>query len=173
MHLFRYYLLMLLLLSLGTNLGDKVRNLHRALDAIAAQIGTMEAVSHFYASEPWGFQSDHNFVNAVAMVSTCLSLRDVLTCTQQIERDMGRVQKSTTGYSDRIIDIDILTYGNRVIAEPNLHVPHMQMHRRNFVLVPLCEIMPEWRHPQLHCTALELLQQSPDTSQLTRLADDA
>ena len=94
-----------------------------------------------YESKPWGFRSDHDFLNCVVCVSTTLTPRRLLLATQRIERNMGRTQKSTDGtYHDRIIDIDILLYDDLNIAEPDLVIPHPLMHERPFVMEPLNEI---------------------------------
>lgn len=131
-------------LGLGTNLGDKHANILKATDEIGKLIGTVVRQSAFYATEPWGFVSTHQFVNAVVMVQTSMSPREVLSATQHIERSMGRTQKSTDGeYHDRIIDIDILLYDDLYVDEPDLQIPHPLMEQRDFVMIPLKEIMKE------------------------------
>lgn len=131
-------------LGLGTNLGDKQANILKAIDNIGKLIGAVERQSAFYETEPWGFESAHTFVNAAVCVATALSPRQLLLATQRIERDMGRMQKSTDGhYHDRIIDIDILLYDNLAVDEPDLKIPHPLMHERDFVMVPLREIMKD------------------------------
>lgn len=131
-------------LGLGTNLGDKQANILKAIDYIGKLIGAVERQSAFYDTEPWGFESAHTFVNAAVCVATELSPRQLLQATQQIERDMGRTQKSTDGhYHDRIIDIDILLYDNLTVDKPDLKIPHPLMHERDFVMVPLREIMKD------------------------------
>lgn len=130
-----------LYLSLGTNLGDKERNLADAIVRIGEMIGIVECQSSFIATEPWGFQSDNTFLNAAVKVRTQLSPHEVLMLTQQIEREMGRTVKSTEGdYHDRIIDIDILLYDDVCITTPELTIPHPLMYERDFVMIPLNEI---------------------------------
>lgn len=130
-----------LYLSLGTNLGDKERNLADAIVRIGEMIGIVECQSSFIATEPWGFQSDNTFLNAAVKVRTQLSPHEVLMLTQQIEREMGRTVKSTDGdYHDRIIDIDILLYDDVCITTPELTIPHPLMYERDFVMIPLNEI---------------------------------
>lgn len=130
-----------LYLSLGTNLGDKERNLADAIVRIGEMIGIVECQSSFIATEPWGFQSDNTFLNAAVKVRTRLSPHEVLMLTQQIEREMGRTVKSTDGdYHDRIIDIDILLYDDVCITTPELTIPHPLMYERDFVMIPLNEI---------------------------------
>ena len=135
-------------LSLGTNLGDKERNLLLAIAEIGRRIGPIKAQSAFLATEPWGFESENTFLNAAIRIETNLSPIALLDETQQIERDMGRTQKSsancqlsTVNYQDRIIDIDILLYDDLHIDTPRLTIPHPLMQQRDFVLIPLKEIL--------------------------------
>lgn len=129
-------------LSLGTNLGDKERNIAEAINKIGELIGDVVRQSALYATKPWGFESANDFINAAVCVDTELSPRQVLAMTQQIERSMGRTEKSKDGvYHDRLIDIDILLYGKLHINEPDLKIPHPLMNERDFVMIPLKEIM--------------------------------
>ena len=128
-------------LGLGSNLGDKCLHLRTAINEIEKRIGHVECQSAFVETEPWGFESDNTFVNAVVRVDTALSPLDLLKETQTIEREMGRTHKTVDGkYSDRIIDIDILLYGDAEINLPELVVPHPRMHERDFVKKPLEEV---------------------------------
>ncbi len=129
-------------LGLGTNLGDKEDNLRRAVEHIDKLIGKVLRQSAYFTSQPWGFVSDNVFVNAAVCCRTVLSPQEVLCRTQQIEQMMGRKHKSVDGiYHDRIIDIDILLYDELQIDEPNLTIPHPLMHEREFVMVPLMEVL--------------------------------
>lgn len=133
---------MIVYLSLGTNLGDKRKNIAEAIKNIGELVGDVVRQSALYETEPWGFRSDNRFVNAAVCVDTQLSPRRLLEVTQRIEREMGRTLKSDGGeYHDRIIDIDILLYGDLHIDEPDLKIPHPLMHERDFVMTPLNEIM--------------------------------
>ncbi|WP_288309487.1 2-amino-4-hydroxy-6-hydroxymethyldihydropteridine diphosphokinase [uncultured Prevotella sp.] len=135
---------MIAYLSLGTNLGDKRKNIAVAIKNIGELVGDVVRQSALYETEPWGFRSDNRFVNAAVCVDTQLSPRRLLEVTQRIEREMGRTLKSDGGeYHDRIIDIDILLYGDLHIDEPDLKIPHPLMHERDFVMMPLNEIMEE------------------------------
>ena len=128
--------------SLGSNLGNKAQNIEKAIEMIKEQIGLLVSQSALFVSEPWGFESENDFVNIAACFETDLSPREILTRTQAIERKMGRKRKSRNGaYADRIIDIDILLYGNETINEPDLIIPHPLMHEREFVMKPLSEIV--------------------------------
>ncbi|MBP1540346.1 MAG: 2-amino-4-hydroxy-6-hydroxymethyldihydropteridine diphosphokinase [Prevotella sp.] len=134
-------------LSLGTNLGNRRRNLRNAIRLLEKNVGSVVLRSSFVETEPWGFASSHRFLNAAVKVVTELSPHELLSATQQIERAMGRTQKSVDGhYHDRIIDIDILYYDDITIADPDLVIPHPLIGERDFVKIPLSEI----RDPQTH-----------------------
>lgn len=131
-------------LSLGSNLGDKESHLREATEKIGELIGAVVRQSTLYYSEPWGFESDNGFVNAVVLCLTPLSPRRLLRATQRIERLMGRTEKSVGGvYHDRVIDIDILLYDDLHIDYPDLKIPHPLMRQRDFVMVPLREVMTD------------------------------
>jgi len=135
-------------LGLGTNLGDKEANLKAAIEEIRKRVGEITSLSAFYASEPWGFESDNSFLNAVCCVSTDFSPTEILSTTQNIERELGRLKKSVNGvYSDRIIDIDILLFDDWQINTPELIIPHPLMWERDFVMIPLREIAPDITPP--------------------------
>ena len=128
--------------SLGSNLGDKKQNLSTAIKLMEKQIGVLLRQSAFLETEPWGFQSDNSFVNAAICMETTLEPFEVLTETQKIEREMGRTIKSVNGeYHDRIIDIDSLLYDDLHINTPQLTIPHPLMEERDFVMIPLREIL--------------------------------
>lgn len=130
-----------LYLSLGTNLGNRRSNLDTALTLIGQRIGTVQSKSSIIETEPWGFQSPNSFLNMAVKVETELEPEDVLKTAQEIEREMGRTEKTgNDGYHDRIIDIDILIYDNIVIDTPELTIPHPLMYQRPFVMKPLAEI---------------------------------
>nr|WP_296086661.1 2-amino-4-hydroxy-6-hydroxymethyldihydropteridine diphosphokinase [uncultured Prevotella sp.] len=129
-------------LSLGTNLGNRKRNIREAIEKIEEQIGVVKRQSTLYETKPWGYSSPNDFINACVLVFTPMAPRQVLEAAQKIEREMGRTLKSVDGeYHDRIIDIDILMIDDLVINEPDLHVPHPLMEERDFVMKPLKEIL--------------------------------
>lgn len=133
-----------LYLSLGSNLGDRQQLLQRAIALLGERVGTVERTSRFIETAPWGFESDNQFLNACVLVATKLTPREVLSVTKQIERELGRKRKSVDGrYSDRPIDIDILLFDDLHLDTPELVVPHPHMTERDFVMIPLREIMPE------------------------------
>ncbi|NDV68271.1 2-amino-4-hydroxy-6-hydroxymethyldihydropteridine diphosphokinase [Dysgonomonas sp. 25] len=144
-------------LGLGSNLGNKKKNIQLALDKIQERIGEVTACSAFFTTEPIGFESPNLFVNAACRIETRQSPEEVLAATQQIEREMGRTSKSYNKvYTDRIIDIDILLYDSLIVDTPDLVLPHPYLHERDFVLLPLAEVAGEVIHPTLKKTISEL-----------------
>lgn len=147
-------------MSLGSNLGDKKRNIELAIKSIETQIGDIVSLSAFYFSEPFGFESQYQFINCVARLNTLLSPYEILYKTQKIEDKLGRTEKTMNKeYSDRIIDIDILLYDDIIINDgKKLQIPHAEMHKRDFVLIPLNEIAPQLIHPVFHLPIEKLLK---------------
>ena len=142
---------MLIFLGIGTNLGDREANLLRAIELLHERVGECEACSSVYRSTPQGFVSDNEFANMVAVCQTVHSPEEVLLITQQIEREMGRTEKSVNGvYHDRVIDIDLLRaydwsresgVGRPIdYSSEMLTLPHPRMQERDFVMIPLREV---------------------------------
>jgi 2-amino-4-hydroxy-6-hydroxymethyldihydropteridine pyrophosphokinase len=131
-------------IGIGTNLGNKAKNLKQAINLLEKHVGKCHKISSFYASKPFGFDSENDFLNAVVEIETCILPFELLRETQEIEYEIGRTKKSVNGiYQDRIIDIDILLYDNEIIDTPELKIPHPHIAERDFVLIPLKEIAPE------------------------------
>lgn len=146
-------------LGLGTNLGNKEANLRTAIYKLQERIGKQVSLSSFYETAPWGFESDHSFLNAAIGLETILSPIEILHITQEIEKELGRTKKSVNGsYSDRLIDIDILLYDTLVLQTPELTIPHPLMTKRDFVMKPLIEIAGNVIHPTRQKTLSELYQ---------------
>lgn len=152
-------------LGLGTNMGNRRGNLVKAAALLAERVGDILALSGFMETEPWGFESENLFLNAAIKMETPLTPDELLSATQAIEREMGREKKSDGTYHDRVIDIDILLYDNRVIEQPGLIVPHPLMQERLFVMAPLAEIAPFERHPLLGQAFMELADSLRDQNQ--------
>jgi 2-amino-4-hydroxy-6-hydroxymethyldihydropteridine diphosphokinase len=127
-------------LSLGSNLGDRHAALQTAIRQIATRIGHISAVSSIYETAPWGFESEHHFLNMAIRVETRLLPREILFITQAIERETGRDKKSQGAYRDRIIDIDLILYDRLTLQTPELTLPHPLYREREFVMKPLEEI---------------------------------
>lgn len=132
----------ILYLGLGSNLGNKKSLLQQALSLLEERLGKVVRVSDFIETEPWGFDSPNTFLNACCCVHTTCAPRECLEVTKRIERELGRTVKSERGvYHDRTIDIDLLLYDCLHIEEPDLVLPHPQMLKRDFVMVPLRQIL--------------------------------
>ena len=140
-------------LGLGSNLGDREANIRKAISLIGKKVGLVLRQSSMIETEPWGFESSNKFLNAVILCETPHTPRPLLKVTQSIERQLGRRKKSSASrlpspsssspvsYSDRPIDIDILLYDDLTVNEPDLKIPHPLMQQRDFVMIPLQEIL--------------------------------
>jgi 2-amino-4-hydroxy-6-hydroxymethyldihydropteridine diphosphokinase len=153
-------------LSLGSNLGDRAANLRAALAPLEAA-GRMLTVSAFYETQPVEVTDQPWFLNCVAALETERTPGELLRAVLRVEAEMGRLRMRNKG--PRNIDIDVVLFGDAVVDEPGLKIPHPAMHRRRFVLEPLVEIAPEARHPVLGKTARELLEELGNEQTVRRL----
>jgi 2-amino-4-hydroxy-6-hydroxymethyldihydropteridine diphosphokinase len=149
-------------LSLGSNVGDRAKNLRKAIAALGnAGVSVMRG-SSLYETEPVDYLDQPWFLNCVVEAETELPALELLRVVRGIETQMG--SKKLIAKGPRLIDIDILFYGNEIIDTPELQVPHPRMHLRRFVLEPLAEIAPNAQHPVSHLSVSELLTRTPDKS---------
>ena len=155
-------------LSLGSNLGDREAQLQKALEKLHPKGILLVKESSIYETEPVDVSGQPDFLNLVCQVETVLEPESLLEACQKIESEMGRRRRETKGA--RNIDIDILFYGRRIVEKPFLKIPHPAWQRRNFVLVPLAEIAPDFRDPVSDHTVQAIQQQSCDDSQVTPYA---
>jgi len=148
-------------LSLGSNLGNRLVYLQRAVDALHASVGTLTAISKIYETPAWGFEGAH-FYNCCVTVQTSYTTKEVLYKLWRIEGSLGRTRHKETGYTGRVIDLDILFSSEGVIATGELVVPHPLLQDRKFVLLPLAAIAPALIHPKLGLTVATLLAHTTD-----------
>jgi 2-amino-4-hydroxy-6-hydroxymethyldihydropteridine diphosphokinase len=142
-------------LGFGSNLGDREANINRALvELVRAGACALRRVSAMYETRPVGYEAQADFLNLAAEVETDLRPHELFAVVKEVEKKVGR--KKTFRWGPRAIDIDILLYGDERVTEDNLEIPHPEMHRRAFVLVPLTEIAPEARHPVLRLTVAQM-----------------
>ena len=155
---------MIAAIALGSNLpshfGDRAANLHEALRELRT-LGEVTAVSSFHDTDPVGYEDQPQFLNAAALLETELPPLDLLHALLAIEHAMGRDRSTAPPKGPRIIDLDLLLFGDVVLQTPELTLPHPAMHERRFVLAPLVEIAPKMQHPTLHQSIAELFVNRP------------
>lgn len=150
-------------LLLGGNIGDREKIICNAISLIKGNVGTIDQVSSFYETEPWGMLNAKSFLNIALKITTNLTSFELLAELLKIEELLGRKRNHLiTEYESRPIDIDILFYGSTVIQTTQLIIPHPHLHTRRFVLVPLCEIASEFIHPVFQKSIFSLLNECQD-----------
>ncbi len=151
------------ILSLGSNLGNRLENIQSCVSSIHNEIATVVRVSKIYETPAWGFKSDP-FYNCVILIHTSKSAQKILSQTLRLERELGRTRNNELGYQARIIDVDIIAFNEEIISTENLEIPHQQMHKRKFVLLPMQDLSLNWTHPKLKKSIAELLLSCEDES---------
>lgn len=146
--------LQMVYLLLGSNLGNRKEILDKAIQLLSQKVGLIVSQSKDYETKPWGMTDQPDFLNLAIAIHTNLEPLEILKQTQAIENQLGRVRKEKWGA--RLIDIDIMFYGNEIINEPGLKIPHPLLQERDFVLTPLAEIAPNFVHPGFGKTVSEL-----------------
>jgi 2-amino-4-hydroxy-6-hydroxymethyldihydropteridine diphosphokinase len=148
-------------IALGSNLaspfGERAANLTEALRRMEA-LGRVKAISTFHDTEPVDYLDQPRFLNAAALLETTLGPEELMQSLLGIEREMGRSREGAISKGPRVIDLDLLLYGIRILSTADLTLPHPAMHERRFVLAPLSEIAPQMTHPVLKLTVMEMLQ---------------
>lgn len=157
-----------LFLQLGSNLGDREQLIKDAIKFINEKLGKVLSYSKIYESDPWRVDGQKNYLNQIIEAHSSLSAEDSLKVLKDIENELGRVRLEKWG--ERLIDIDIIFFNNDIIETSDLCVPHKHMHERNFVLIPLNEIAPQYVHPKYNKTVADLLEESKDTENVVKYA---
>lgn len=160
----------IIFLLLGGNLGDVPLQFKEARTHLSKKVGSTITNSKLYQSEPWGFDSANLFLNQVLQIRTHLSPNELLLINQDIEIELGRKRDpKTIGFESRVIDIDILYFGSQVLKSNRLTIPHYALHLRRFTLLPLVEIAPNYIHPTIKKSNLQLLNDCVDKSIVTSI----
>jgi 2-amino-4-hydroxy-6-hydroxymethyldihydropteridine diphosphokinase len=153
----------LVVLSLGTNQGNRLLNIENCIQLIHQEVGTVIKISKLYETPSWGFDSDA-FYNCALVLHTYMSANRILSKILKIEKQLGRVRVDAAEYQSRIIDIDLISFNEEIIDSEKLQVPHPLMQNRNFVLLPMLDLNLDWKHPVLNKKIAELLEISSDQS---------
>jgi 2-amino-4-hydroxy-6-hydroxymethyldihydropteridine diphosphokinase len=151
------------ILSIGSNQGDRLENVKHCIELIHQEIGTVIKVSKIYETPSWGFESE-SFYNCALLLHTFSSAHKILNQVLKIEKKLGRIRSEKKGYQSRIIDIDLIAFDAEIIETGKLQIPHPLMQDRKFVLLPIQDLNLEWEHPTLKKSILTLLQDCPDDS---------
>ncbi|MBP1225547.1 2-amino-4-hydroxy-6-hydroxymethyldihydropteridine diphosphokinase [Flavobacterium sp. 1355] len=157
-------------LSIGSNEGDRLRNIQSCIGLIHQEVGTVIQVSRLYETPAWGFESDA-FYNCALTLHTSLSAQKILNQVLKIEKHLGRIRTSQQGYQSRIIDIDLIIFNDEIIKSDKLQIPHPLMQDRKFVLLPVQDLNLDWKHPVFQKTIAELIAITPDESICTVVQD--
>ena len=156
----------------GSNMGDKDYIFAESCLLINNRCGKLKDLSSSYESEPWGFEANEWFLNRLIVIETELDPNELMRRLLDIEAELGRVRHpEIEGYTSRIVDLDILYYGSRVVQTHWLTIPHPKLHLRRFALLPLCELIPTFVHPVLQMTQSELLECCPDQCRVIKIED--
>ena len=159
----------LAVLGIGGNIANPLKNIELALEKISQEIGKIDRTSGIYKTSPWGVENQPEYLNAVVGVFTNLTPIEVLKNCLHIEKDLGRSRGSVGKWTERPIDIDVLYIDNLTIDTGELKVPHPHIPERKFVLIPMAEIYPDYCHPVLENTALELLERCSDKGKVEKM----
>ena len=156
-------------LSIGSNKGNRLQNIEKAIEMLHSEVGTVIKVSGLYESASWGFVGD-NFYNCAVLIHIHKPINKILKSIQKIEKKLGRI-KATNGYEDRTIDLDIISFNNEIIALDNLQIPHPEMHNRLFVLLPMTDLKIDYFHPVLNKKLINLIDDCKDNSECKFISD--
>ena len=154
-------------LCLGGNIGNRETSIQLAVSEINQRVGQVTSASRIYQTEAWGVQNQQAYLNVCLQISTELSSLELLHSLLDIEKHLGRERNANEIYASRTIDIDILFFNNEITENQDLTIPHPRLHLRKFVLIPLCDIIPDYLHPVLNKSIFNLLKACDDTLEVT------
>lgn len=157
------------ILSLGSNQGNRLENIELCIESLHHEVGTVIKVSSLYESDSWGFSSD-SFYNCAVLIHTYKNPQKLLKNILKVEKKLGRVRTEASDYQPRVIDIDIISFDNESIASDNLIVPHKLLQDRLFVLLPLKEIVPDWTHPISQKSISDILKECKDEGNCVKIS---
>jgi 2-amino-4-hydroxy-6-hydroxymethyldihydropteridine diphosphokinase len=160
------------IISLGSNLGDSLTILKKAIVKINNQIGKVVCSSSFYQTKPWGFEAENEFVNAVVISESNKEPFSIMADLLRIEEEFGRTKSDNPGYTSRILDLDIIAIDEQLINSESLVIPHPHVSKRSFVLLPLAEVCPKWVHPLTKQGVMELIESLPDNGDIYKLEEN-
>ena len=158
----------IIFLQLGSNMGEREEYLKNASELLATEIGVIQKESKIYESVPWGVENQSNYLNQVLEIRSELSAEEVLERVLQIEDKIGRIRNEKWG--ERIIDIDVLLFNDSIVEKDGICIPHIHLHNRKFVLIPLNEVAPSFIHPKYNKTIAELLSECKDIESVEEYA---
>ena len=153
------------ILSLGSNQGNRLATIQSCIDLIHSELATVVKVSKIYETPAWGFESEP-FYNTAILIHTSKSAQKILNQVLKVEKKLGRIRSKDSGYQARIIDVDIIAFDEEVISTETLQIPHPLMQNRKFVLQPMLDLGLNWEHPTLKKSVVQLLAQTEDTSEI-------
>jgi 2-amino-4-hydroxy-6-hydroxymethyldihydropteridine diphosphokinase len=158
-------------LGIGGNIGNKEQNFKKVPELINKELGKILLASSIYEAPPWGFHSEDAFWNQVIYIETILEAEELLWRIHGVEEKFGRVREKER-YSSREMDIDILYFNDEYFETKTLIIPHPRIHERKFVLIPLCEIAPDFKHPLRRLTSIGMLEACRDDSIIKKVLID-
>ncbi len=156
-------------LGIGGNIGNKQGNFEKVSVLIQKELGKIVQLSSIYEAPPWGFHAEEAFWNQVIVIETKLEAIELLWRIHKIEEEFDR-KRGKERYSSRQMDVDILYFDDEYMETKNLIIPHPKIHERKFVLVPLCEIAPDFKHPLRRLTSIQMLEHCHDDSIIKKIA---
>ena len=157
------------ILSLGSNQGNRQENIEHCIDLLHHEIGTVVKVSSLYESDSWGFSSE-SFYNCAVLIHTHKNPQKLLKNILKVEKKLGRIRSESSDYQPRVIDIDIISYDDEIIESESLQIPHKHLQDRLFVLLPLLEVASDWNHPILHKSISDILKECDDKGKCEKIA---